>query len=246
MRSREPLARKAGRRGGWRRSAAVLAGTGLWACASAPLDAPPLADFEAVKRKADVVRFTGTAPTRCTWSRPGNELCTWRLANRNAAWWTLAPTVETEYQVNLVCEFPKDGSPRARACAVYPRKSRYFSVTPPVAAAGPSAAAGTGAQRSYRAPAPQTDEAYLREEAQRSLDAAKTVREMVELVGDAPDSCVSVDRRSQECVWNAGDQALGYDLLAATIDADGRVQLRCRFPKDGRARAADSCRVAAP
>jgi hypothetical protein len=240
MRDSASFARRAGRRGGRRRVAAVLAGTWLGACASAPPDAPPLADFEAAERKDDVIRFTGFAPTRCTWSRPGNELCSWRLANRNGAWWTLAPTLPTEYQLNLVCEFPSDGSRRAKPCAIYPRKSRPFTATPPVATAG------SDADRSYRASAPEGDGDLAREEAQGSLDAARTVREIVELVGDAPELCVSVGERSQECVWNAGNQTLGYELLAATIDTDERIQLHCTFPEDGSPRAAGSCRIDAP
>ena len=240
MRIREPLRWQSRRRGRSRPVVAAVAGAWLLACASVPPEAPPLADFAAVRRKDDVIRFTGFAPTRCTWSRPGNELCSWRLANRNGAWWTLAPTLPTEYQLNLVCEFPSDGSPRAKPCAIYPRKSRPFTATAPVAAAG------SDAERSYRAPAPEGEGDLAREEAQRALDAVGTVREVVELVGDAPDLCVRVGERSRECVWNAGNQAQGYELLAATIDTDERVQLHCTFPEDGSPRAAGSCRIDAP
>lgn len=226
------------RTAGWSRTAGVAAAAVALGCAGPPPDAPPLAEFEAAERKQDIVRLTGLAPARCGWSRPGMELCTWRLANRNSAWWTLAPTVGTEYQVNLVCEFPSDGSPRARACNVYPRKSRSVTRTPSVASAGASSEAAQ--------PSPELGAEEARSEAQRQLDAAETVAQMTALVGDAPDRCATAADGEQRCFWTAGNQTLGYELLAATIGASKRVQLDCSFPGDGGPRAPGSCRVVGP
>jgi hypothetical protein len=204
-------------------------------CASAPTDAPPLAEFEAAARKGDIVRLTGLAPLRCTWSSPGQELCTWRLANRDKAWWTLAPTVGTKYQVNLVCEFPTDGSAVARACSVHPRKALPVAPLPPVASRGDSSA-----------PERDPGAAALRSEAQRQLDAAENVAQMTGLVGDVPDLCGATAIGEQSCVWNAGHQTQGYELLAATIATRQRVRLSCTFPSDGGPRASGSCSVEAP
>jgi len=212
------------------------------ACASAPPDAPPLADFEAAERKGDIVRLTGMPPTRCTWSAPDVELCTWRLANRDSAWWTLAPTVATKYQVNLVCEFPTDGSAAARACAVFPRKSLPVAVLPQVASRSAWAASEPHAPEPPREPSAGDS----RNEAQRQLDEAETVGQMTALVGDVPDLCEAASDGRHFCVWSAGHQSQGYELLAATIDTRKRVQLSCAFPSDGGPRASGSCRVEAP
>jgi hypothetical protein len=218
---------------------AALLGAG---CARPPADAPPLADFEAAGRKEDIVRMTGMPATRCTWSRPQAELCTWRLANRDSAWWTLAPTVDTKYQVNLVCEFPTDGSATARACTVFPRKSLPVAVLPQVASRSEWAATDRYAPEPSREPSAGDS----RGEAQRQLDEAETVAQMTALVGDVPDLCEAVSGGRQFCTWKAGNQAQGYELLAATIDTRKRVQLSCTFPSDGGPRASGSCRVEAP
>lgn len=224
------MTRRVGGASGWGLAAGAAGALLVASCASAPPDAPPLAEFEAAATKAEVVRLTGIPPSRCTWSRPDFEICTWRLANRNPAWWTLAPSVGTKYQVNLVCEFASDGSASV-PCSVYPRKARPLAATPAVAAAGSGEPSG------------QVDAATARGEAQSLLDSALTVREMTELVGDAPDRCAAPDERDRLCTWRIGNQAQGYEIVAATLGASGRVQLSCRFPGDGGARESGSCQV---
>jgi len=241
-RSEDPWSRGRSRLRRSLRAALVPAALLGAACASPPADAPPLADFEAAGRKQDIVRLTGMPPTRCTWSRPEAELCTWRLANRDSAWWTLAPTVDTKYQVNLVCEFPTDGSAAARACTVFPRKSLPVAALPQVASRSAWAATDTRAPEPSREPGAGDS----RSEAQHQLDEAETVAQMTALVGDVPDRCEALSDGRQFCTWKAGNQAQGYELLAATIGTSKRVQLSCTFPSDGRPRASGSCRVEAP
>ena len=219
-------------------STALLAAIAVAGCAKAPTDPPRLEDFESARRMDEVIRFVDSTPDRCTWSRPNHEICSWRLGNREKAWWTLAPTVHTDYQVNVLCELAIDGSPSERACEVYPRKSGAFPATAPVAAAG-------APESSVPAGLPSAESAHARsaESAQRALDEARSVWEVSDLVGDAPDHCFAADGESQVCVWNAGNQVRGYAILAAIADTSERVRLSCSFPSDGSPRAWESCRV---
>jgi hypothetical protein len=176
------------------------------------------------------VRLTTFPPVRCTWSRPGYELCSWRFSKRDPAWWTLAPSIGTRHQVNLVCEFPRDGSPAERECDVYPRAAQPFREV--VGAAG-----GTLEQR------PARGDAARRTPAWQQLGTARTPLQMSRLIGDAPDRCLPIDARTQLCAWESGKAQWGYELLAAAAEAEGRVLLTCHFPSDGSERAKDACRA---
>lgn len=204
------------------------------ACASRPSAGPSLDEFRAARSQGDVVRLTTQPPVRCSWSRPGHELCTWRFGNRDSAWWVLAPSVETPHQVNFVCEFPSDGSPGERECEVIPRIAEAFRGTPAVA----SSPRGTrGARRNPAAANP--------EEAWREIETARTASEMTRFVGDVPDRCAAVDAHTQLCTWEASKAHRGYEVLAVAAGSDSWVALSCAFPSDGSDRAAGTCRAEA-
>ena len=204
------------------------------ACASRPPAGPSLDEFRAARSQGDVVRLTTQPPVRCSWSRPGYELCTWRFGNRDSAWYVLAPSIETPHQVSFVCEFPSDGSRGERECEVIPRIAEKFQGTPAVS----SSPRGTrGARRNAPAPNP--------EEALREIETARTATEMTRFVGDVADRCAAVDAHTQLCTWEAGKAHRGYELLAVAAGSDSWVALSCAFPSDGSDRAAGTCRVEA-
>lgn len=204
------------------------------ACASRPPAGPSLEEFRAARSQRDVVRLTTQPPIRCSWSRPGHELCTWRFANRDSAWWVLAPSIETPHQVNFVCEFPSDGSRGERACEVIPRTAEEFRGTPPVAS---SPRKTRGARRNPAAPNPEA--------AWREIETARTASEMTRFVGDVADRCAAVDAHTQLCTWEAGKAHRAYEVLAVAADTDSWVALSCAFPSDGSDRATGTCRAEA-
>jgi hypothetical protein len=161
----------------------------------------------AARTRGEVLRATTLEPTRCTWSRPGYELCAWKLGDRNSAWYALAASIDTRYKVNLLCEFATPNGPRERDCLLVPAAS-----PPTVGAAG----------RPHRT---------TRAEAQARLEAATTVWAVTDLVGDAPTRCSEVDAQSQFCVWQATKQTQGYAALLSLLEVRGRLQLSCSFAK---------------
>lgn len=218
----------------------LLVMLGGWiGCRSAPPGTPSMQVLHDAERKGDVMRFAGGAPDRCSWSAPGEEVCTWRLSNRHRAWWAIAPTLPTDYQVNLVCAFPTDGSPRdPDACVGYPRKFMPFGSLPPVSTRG-GARKGAGVSPTDRV----AHEKSHRAEARDRLAQAGTVWEMTSLVGNGPEHCGLVDERNQYCTWRLGRRSLGYEVFALLADTDGWVELDCTFPRDGSPRGPGSCQT---
>jgi len=206
-----------------RRLAWALAGLALLvaACETPPAGAPSVAEVRAAKTRGEMLRVTTLEPLRCTWSRPGRELCVWRLGDRNSAWYALSESIGTRYRVNLICEFPTDGGPAERECLILPAAS------PPTT--------GSAAKRVRVTAA----------EAQRQLDAATTAWEISELVGDAPQRCSAVDAQTQFCVWQASTQTRGFAVLVQLLERRARVQISCTLPADGSARDAGTCRAQA-
>lgn len=185
----------------------------------APPGAPTVAEVQAAKTKGAMLRVTTLEPARCTWSRPGFELCVWKLGNRDSAWYALAASIETDAKVNLVCEQPLDGTPRQGDCLVMP------ALSPPT----------TGN--------PKSRVRISRSEAESRLDAARTVWQLSELVGDAPERCSPVDASTQFCVWQASNHTAGFPTLVSLLDSRARVRLSCSLPADGGPRAGGTCRA---
>jgi hypothetical protein len=168
--------------------------------------------------KSELSRYAGAEPERCVFSGPDLELCSWRIDRSAPAWAALAEPLDVAADLNLLCELPMDGSPRAAdSCAAY---ARVGAGLPPVSA-GEGAAEGA--------------EAVLRE--------ARTLRELAGLLGDAPDRC-RTGPGFQTCAWMVGSDAPGYPLLAALasgLEDESPLRFECKLPLDGSARSSDSC-----
>ncbi|MEE9608845.1 MAG: hypothetical protein V3U03_13980 [Myxococcota bacterium] len=179
------------------------------------------ADLDASATKVELIEFAGHEPERCVFSAPSLELCSWRLGESDRGWAVLAEPLGAHSDVNLVCEIPIDGSPRAEgSCSGY---ALAASKLPAV-----SAPAGVAEAR--------------REAAAQRLAAARTVRELSDLLGDAPDKCLT-GMGVQTCAWSLSEEVAGYELVAALATSPGALELRCLVPLDGSPRASDSCTV---
>lgn len=185
--------------------------------------------LDARATKVEVASFAGGEPARCVFSAPGLELCTWEIRSGDDAWAALAGDAEAVGDLNLLCELPLDGSPRADgSCRAHPRSVQAASDAeglPPVGAAG---------------------SLENRRDAERRLGEALTVRTLSHLVGDAPEHC-KTGSSVQTCEWSLAEGAAGYGLLASLVDDAGSgstVRLRCVLPLDGAARSTDSCEAA--
>jgi len=186
--------------------------------------------LEARTTRAEISEYAGGEAERCVFSAPDLELCSWRLGPEDPAWASQASAVATDGEVNLVCELPIDGSPRA------PGSCR------PHARAAQTATAGRGELPAVSAPG--TLEA--RREAEQRLARAATLRELAHAVGDAPDRC-RTGAGVQTCEWNLAEGVAGYALVAALVDAadpGAAVRLSCVLPLDGSTREARACSAA--
>lgn len=91
----------------------------------------------------------------------------------------------------------------------------------------------------------------------RLLADYRTRDQLTGFVGVPPDPCVACSRSTELCEWRAGPDARGWRSLSELLgkpDAgflglpgigggDDEVSLLCELPKDGSARARDSCSV---
>jgi hypothetical protein len=199
--------------------AAALAVLITAACETPPPGGPTVADIQGAKTKGEMLRLTTLEPARCSWSRPGFELCVWQFGDRQSAWYALAASIATHYRVNLLCELPTDGTPRDRDCLV------LRAASPPTT---------SSSKHRLRISA---------SEAQSRLDAATTVWQVSQLVGDAPLRCSALDPSTQFCIWQANTRTEGFAVLVKLLDSRARVRLSCSFPADGSPRTAGTCRA---
>jgi hypothetical protein len=193
--------------------------------------------LEEEQGKDDLTRFAGRAPSVCVVSTATTELCEWQLGNRHAGWAPLAAAIDTTDQVSLICGLPSDGSPRAAgSCNVYPRRSNRGRFPIPTASS-------TGRARGKESPA-QARERYRRQTKQ-ALATARTLPELVHLMGALPNECSPQSSELQVCLWRASARTYGHGTLVMSIGASKhkRVRMRCRLPTDGSDRAPDSCSV---
>jgi hypothetical protein len=181
--------------------------------------------------EADVVRFAGAAPERCVHAAAGRKLCTWKLDGRLMR--RGLPT-EVASGVMLVCEFATDPDVRAEvACGAHladSRTQRDGSATPPSDLPHVSASP------------PSQDDSALRQNALVRLARSRSVGDLSQLVGDAPDRC-ETGADIQICTWSIGERREGHALFSAIAAGDEALRLRCEIPLDGRPRADRSCTV---
>src|SRR5262245_32417308 len=107
------------------------------ACGGA--DQRDTARMDDLTTKVEIAEFVGGDAERCVFSAPGLELCTWLVEEGDDAWPALADAGVAGGDLNLLCELPLDGSPRADgSCHAHPRSAQAAGPgsLPPVGAAG--------------------------------------------------------------------------------------------------------------
>ena len=90
--------------------------------------------------------------------------------------------------------------------------------------------------------------ARYRRAATEEIAAARTLADLIHLVGAVPTACERVAQGERACVWQASSRTYGHGTLAFSIDAlpRERVMMRCLLPADGSPRSTDSCSVEVP
>lgn len=185
-------------------------------------------------RLPEMVVFAGANPERCVPVDRPTVICVWSLSRQEVGWAPLATALDTGDRLNLVCQFPADGTPRAPAsCSVHPRRSNRAWYR------AQRHGHTSGARKSKR-----SDDDF-EQGAQHLLDRAVTVFDLSTLVGDAPESCVFGDDEAF-CVWRTDASTYGHGTIALTIGASfsKKVTLSCRVPLAGGARSPDACTAA--
>jgi len=197
------------------------------------------ADALAAQRtRAGLEAFLGAPAAHCVTDAGGLELCEWALGNRDAAWKTLARSIDTDSRINVLCELPPDRAARARgSCSVHARRSDQHDWTIPNLRPTKNSGGSVSERRAARE--------RLIQRANAALAQARTLLELSRLVGAAPDECVTSQPGVRSCLWRATSRTQGHGLLAATIQAPSRKKLRleCRLPADGGPRETGSCQV---
>lgn len=210
------------------------------ACVSPPQEPDPNAEarVEALlsrcPTKTELSQFVGALPLLCWQTSPTQELCQWTAGNQLPSWRSMAQAIGTGDRVNLICDLPLSGEPRAAgSCSIHPRRSNRYSWK-----------INTGNTRG-----PQGQEAVTeareryRQTADRWLAEADTLERLARLMGALPDQCMARPDGEQVCVWHTTDQTFGQGTLAMWIDASvhKKIRLRCTLPSDGSPRAPGSC-----
>jgi hypothetical protein len=80
---------------------------------------------------------------------------------------------------------------------------------------------------------------------QATLDQARTLLELTQLVGVAPRSCLPLTAQSQLCTWEVNNRMPGYETLATIAHTNNVVFLVCDLPSDNRPRKEGSCQMKA-
>jgi hypothetical protein len=188
--------------------------------------------------KDALIRFLGWPPEACLTSRPGFEVCGWRVERVHGSWRSLAGAIETRDRLSLICELPLAGSPRvAGSCTVHPRRSNRYSWKVRRGRGGKGAAAGSEEARKIVLANQRLAAGWMNQ--------ARTLPELSRRMGALPDECREGPDAERICVWHTSGHTLGHGTLAVWIDADKtkKITLRCVLPADGGSREPESCRA---
>jgi hypothetical protein len=178
--------------------------------------------------------FVGSAPALCIQSSATEELCEWQAGDRLPGWGPLAAAIDTGDRVNLICNLPLSGAPRARdACSVHPRRSNRYSWKVPSSAPRRDETSGD----------PAETRRLHRELANRWMSEADTLVRLSRLMGAIPDECRPGSPGEQVCLWRTTSHTFGHGTLLVWIGAPKRkkIRLQCVLPSDGSPRQPDSC-----
>ena len=180
-------------------------------------------------------QFVGVVPSLCLQSTPTTELCEWHASAHSAGWRAMANAIGTGDRLNLICELPISGEPRAPgSCTVHPRRSNRYSWKLPSMA---------GTKNSASRVAVAEVRARYRDTADQWMAEANTLVLLSRLMGAIPDECSRSTGKEQFCTWRTTSHTFGHGTLMVWIEAKKRKRIRlyCTLPADGSPRAFNSC-----
>ena len=186
--------------------------------------------------KQQLSQFVGVVPSLCLPSTRTTELCEWRANARAAGWRAMANAIGRGDRLNLICELPVSGDPRAPgSCTIHPRRSNRYSWKVPNT--------GTKRSRASNAESPAQVRERYRNTANQWMAESNTLAQLSQLMGAIPDECTRSSEREQFCTWRTTSHTFGHGTLVVWIDARKRkrIRLHCVLPTDGSPRAPNSC-----
>jgi hypothetical protein len=213
----------------------------LLGCKSPPYTEDPNAQarldlaLAGYETKQALSEFVGAAPY-CIQSSTTDELCEWQAGRHLPGWRALAASINTRDRVNLICDLPLSGGPRASdSCSVHPLRSNRYSWKVPASAP----TKGSGGQQESAAEVRRLH----RELVDRWMSEADTLVRLSRLMGAIPNECRPRPPGAQICLWRTTSHTFGQGTLVVWIGASKRkkIRLQCTLPTDGSPRQPDSC-----
>jgi len=187
---------------------------------------------------ADVSWEVGSSPMRC-FRAPGEggyaDACVWRIYRRLVSWPALSSRFDEHGDAfHLICALDRGGrTPTIAACETADATQVARLHDHPGAAAKPRV---------------DTTE-QQRRKASRKVAAARTISEMVRLVGDVPDDCDRSVQGEWVCQWTLLTITPGYRTIANYYDSltddlrlPKKLRMVCRFANAVTANGPD-CRI---
>jgi hypothetical protein len=182
-----------------------------------------------------ITGFVGAPPAVCLASSPRAELCEWKMGRREPGYAPVARAIGTDDYINLLCELPTDGRPRASdACSAHPQRSNRMSWSLPPR----SARKGSRPVESR-----EVLRSRFQRQAEEAIAGAVTLVDLSRLMGAAPSECTAFSASTRFCLWRTTNRTFGHGTLAMWIKASKgkKIRLRCALPDDGSPRQPGSC-----
>lgn len=179
----------------------------------------------------------GLHPERC-FSLPEADgfegACEWLVYDRLVTWEGLAERFGQEGDFWLLCRFSTAGDDRTvtrcqswsreRRIDIYPDRPRTVRRR------------GFGVEL--------VSEKELKEEAVAGMQAARTISDLVDLIGGVPEECLRLPDGGLVCQWPVLRDRPGWRTIARWGDMPSKnFRLVCRFPSATGPRGEDSCKV---
>jgi len=165
----------------------------------------------------------GTPPDACASSGLAETVCSWHVARGEPGFDRLAGEARSAPGIQLVCTFARGAAAAAR-CTTH---------RPPASIERRDYSRGGASHTAHR------------KRAEADLAQAATLGDVAHLVGEAPAVCVEREQREWVCEFRIDGDEAGHAVVGPLAGEWGDVSLVCRFPLDGSAREADSCRARA-
>ena len=157
--------------------------------------------------------WLGDLPGSCVAVDDDEKLCTWLVTSNHSGYFQLAGAAEAKREINLVCRVTKKET--ISGCDVF--ALNYEN--------------STGLPRGQNVTSVRRQREKMKEEATATIESARTVLDVVALVGEAPDKCSL--GRMKECIWQIWHNTPGYALVERSFGTSGhKYRLFCAFGRE--------------